>query len=178
MAYKGTTATHGRGRGLVVATGMATELGKVAGLLDRDTDRSTPLQLRLAAFGKRLALAVLAICVVIFLVGVMRGEAPVLMILTAVSLAVAAIPEALPAVVTILLALGARRMVRQRADPPPAGGRNAGLGHLHLLRQDRHPDAEPHAGRGRFFDGEACRMEPGRPRAASSGTVARGSLVQ
>src|SRR5512133_234924 len=115
MAFKGTTATHGRGRGLVVATGMATELGKVAGLLDRDTDRSTPLQLRLAAFGKRLALAVIAICAVIFLVGVMRGEAPVLMILTAVSLAVAAIPEALPAVVTVLLALGARRMVSLNA---------------------------------------------------------------
>ncbi len=115
MAFKGTTATHGRGRGLVVATGMATELGKVAGLLDRDTDRSTPLQRRLAAFGKRLALAVMAICVVIFLVGVLRGEDPVLMILTAVSLAVAAIPEALPAVVTVLLALGARHMVSLNA---------------------------------------------------------------
>lgn len=115
MAFKGTTATHGRARGLVVATGMATELGKVAGLLDRDSDRSTPLQRRLAAFGKRLALAVIAICVVIFLVGVLRGEDPMLMILTAVSLAVAAIPEALPAVVTVLLALGARRMVSLNA---------------------------------------------------------------
>ena len=115
MAFKGTTATHGRGRGLVVATGMATELGKVAGLLDRDVDRSTPLQLRLAAFGKRLALVVVAICAVIFLAGVLRGEAPVLMLLTALSLAVAAIPEALPAVVTVLLALGARRMVAQNA---------------------------------------------------------------
>ncbi len=111
MAFKGTTATHGRGSGLVVATGTATELGKVAGLLDQNTTRSTPLQLRLAAFGKRVALAVLAICAVIFAVGVLRGEAPLLMMLTAISLAVAAIPEALPAVVTVLLALGARRLV-------------------------------------------------------------------
>ncbi|WP_342132954.1 cation-translocating P-type ATPase [Hydrogenophaga sp. OTU3427] len=114
MAFKGTTATHGRARGLVVATGMVTELGRVAQLLDQD-ERSTPLQRRLAAFGQRLALAVLAICAVIFGVGVLRGESPLLMALTAISLAVAAIPEALPAVVTVLLALGARRMVSVHA---------------------------------------------------------------
>ena len=78
MAFKGTTATHGRGRGLVVATGMATELGKVAGLLKQDSQRSTPLQLRLAAFGKRVAIAVLVICVLVFGLGVLRGEAPLL----------------------------------------------------------------------------------------------------
>ncbi len=114
MAFKGTTATHGRGRGLVVAIGTDTELGKVARLLDSE-DRSTPLQRRLAAFGKRLALGVIGICAVIFVVGVLRGEAMLLMALTAISLAVAAIPEALPAVVTVLLALGARRMVAVNA---------------------------------------------------------------
>jgi Ca2+-transporting ATPase len=115
MAFKGTTATHGRGRGLVVATGRATELGKVAELLGQDLDRSTPLQKRLALFGKRLALVILGICGVIFSVGVLRGEPILQMVLVAVSLAVAAIPEALPAVVTVLLALGARQMVSVKA---------------------------------------------------------------
>jgi len=114
MVFKGTTVSLGRARGLVLATGMATELGKVAQLLDQD-DRSTPLQNRLAAFSKRLALVVIGICVIIFAAGVWRGEAPLLMALTAISLAVAAIPEALPAVVTVLLALGAKRMVAVHA---------------------------------------------------------------
>ncbi len=114
MAFKGTTATLGRGRGLVVATGSNTELGKVAQLLDPE-DRSTPLQRRLAIFGKRLALVVIGICVVIFVAGIWRGEQALLMALTAISLAVAAIPEALPAVVSVLLALGARRMVAVNA---------------------------------------------------------------
>jgi Ca2+-transporting ATPase len=110
MAYKGTTVTYGRGRGIAVATGMATELGKVAELLDAGLDTQTPLQQRLAQFGKWLALVILAICAVIFAAGLLRGEPAVLMFLTAVSLAVAAIPEALPATVTIALAFGARKM--------------------------------------------------------------------
>jgi len=115
MAFKGTLVTHGRAAGLVVATGPHTELGRVAGLLRDTGERSTPLQQRLAAFGKRLSLAVLGICALIFAIGVLRGEAVLLMALTAISLAVAAIPEALPAVVTVLLALGARRMVKVNA---------------------------------------------------------------
>ena len=115
MAFKGTTVAHGRGRGLVMATGLNTELGKVAGMIQQDVEVITPLQQRLSVFGKRVALVVMALCGVIFTVGVLRGEAPVTMLLLAVGLAVAAIPEALPAVVTVLLALGARRLVGFKA---------------------------------------------------------------
>jgi len=115
VAHKGTIVTNGRARGIAVATGMETELGRIAQLLEDGGDSKTPLQKRLARFGARLAIVVLGICAIVFAAGVLRGEPVLLMLLTAVTLAVAAIPEALPAVVTISLALGARKMVRENA---------------------------------------------------------------
>ncbi len=115
LTYKGTVVSYGRGRGLVVATGMDTELGKIATLLRATEDARTPLQKRLERFGRVIAIGVLVLCAVLFFVGVLRGEPVALMALTAIALAVAAIPEALPAVVTVALAFGARRMSAENA---------------------------------------------------------------
>lgn len=115
MSFKGTIVTYGRSLGVVVETGMQTQIGQIAGMLQSEKEVKTPLQKRLAAFGKKLAIIILALCAIFFIAGILRGEAPLLMLLTAISLAVAAIPEALPAVITISLAIGARRLVKKNA---------------------------------------------------------------
>lgn len=114
MGFKGTFITNGRACAYVVATGPKTELGRIAEMIQTE-ETSTPLQKRLAAFGKRLSVLILIICTVIFLIGWLRGEELLTMMLTSISLAVAAIPEALPALVTIALAFGAKRLIKSHA---------------------------------------------------------------
>lgn len=114
-AFRSTLVTRGRARCVVVATGMATEIGEIAELLSTADMLKSPLQQRLAVFSKRLAVVILAICTLIFISGLLRGEPAMLMLLTAVSLAVAAIPEALPAVISISLAIGAHKMGKNKA---------------------------------------------------------------
>lgn len=114
LAYKATMITVGRGKGLVVATGMNTEIGKIASLLQVG-DPTTPLQKRMTDFGKKLSYIILLICALLFGIGLLRGEEPMKMLLLSISLAVAAIPEALPALITVALARGANRMVKKNA---------------------------------------------------------------
>jgi len=115
LLHKGTFVTRGRAVGVVVATGMGTEFGRIAALLRDVRAAQTPLQIRLARLGRNLAVLVIVACAIVFATGVLRGEPWLPMLMTALSLAVAAIPEALPAVVTISLALGARRLVARQA---------------------------------------------------------------
>lgn len=115
MVFKGTIVTFGRGRALVTGTGMDTELGRIAGLLQTGPEEKTPLQKRLDSFGKQIGLLAIGVCLFIFLVGILRGNRFYEMFLVAVSLAVAAIPEGLPAIITIVLALGVQRMAGQKA---------------------------------------------------------------
>lgn len=115
MAYKSTLVTNGRGLGVVVATGMKTEIGKIASMLQED-EMSTPLQRRMSTFGKYLSIIILGICALLFLSGwLIQGQEPLDMLLVSISLAVAAIPEALPALITITLAQGAGALVRKNA---------------------------------------------------------------
>lgn len=113
--YMGTIVTYGRGKFIVTATGMDTEMGKVAGLIESETDTKTPLQLKLEELSKYLGTGALMICAIIFGIGVLEKRPAFEMFMTAVSLAVAAIPEGLPAIVTITLAIGVQKMIKKNA---------------------------------------------------------------
>ncbi len=115
MVYSGCSVTYGRAKAIVVSTGMNTEMGKIAQLLNKETEELTPLQQKLNQLGKYLGILAIVACVIIFVVGILKGETVMDMVMTSISLAVAAIPEGLTAVVTIVLALGIQRMVKQNA---------------------------------------------------------------
>jgi Ca2+-transporting ATPase len=115
MLFMGTTAVYGRGTAVVVKTGMDTELGRIAEMIQTLEEDQTPLQKRMDKMGKTLAVVALGIVAVVFTLGLLRGENASEMFLTAVAMAVAAVPEGLPAVVAIALALGAQRMLKRQA---------------------------------------------------------------
>ncbi len=115
MAFSSSLVTYGRAKGIVTETGMETEVGKIAEMINETEDNITPLQIKLNNLGKVLGVAVVVICIVIFAIGSMYGKEPVHMFMTAVSLAVAAIPEGLAAISTIVLAIGVQRMVKKNA---------------------------------------------------------------
>ncbi|HHY38412.1 MAG TPA: cation-translocating P-type ATPase [Clostridia bacterium] len=115
MVFMGTKVTRGRGRAIVVATGMDTQIGRIAGMIKSSDKESTPLEKRLEGLGRAIVAGCLAICAAVAVAGYLRGEEPLTMFFTGVSLAVAAIPEGLPAIVTVALALGVQRMSRNNA---------------------------------------------------------------
>ena len=115
MIFSGCSVTYGTAVAVVTATGMKTEMGKIAGLLDNETEGQTPLQKKLAQLGKYLGIVALAACAVIFVVGLANGIPVLEIFMTAVSLAVSAIPEGLPAIVTIVLSIGVQKMVKRNA---------------------------------------------------------------
>jgi Ca2+-transporting ATPase len=115
MVFMGTAAVYGRGTAIVTATGMATEFGQIAGMLQDVKTERTPLQINLDRMGKRIAIVGLSLCFILAVMGVFRGHEVLEMFVWGIALAVAAVPEALPAVVVISLALGVRRMVKRHA---------------------------------------------------------------
>lgn len=115
LGFSSSTVTYGRGKGVVIATGMQTEVGKIASMIQSVPEFQTPLQHKLEQLGKNLGIAALLICALIFVVGILYGNSPIEMFMIAVSLAAAAIPEGLPVVSTIVLAVGVQRLAKRNA---------------------------------------------------------------
>lgn len=152
MVYMGSTVVYGRGKAVVTGTGMNTEMGKIAKALSQAKEEATPLQLKLNQLSKILTVLVIGICAVIFAVGLLRagisGDTILSTFMVAVSLAVAAIPEGLAAVVTIVLSIGVTNMSKKRDHPEADGRRNAGMHTDYLFGQNRNSDPEQNDGRG------------------------------
>ena len=144
MAYSGTLVVQGTATGVVVATGNSTELGRINALLNQTTQLETPLTRQLARVTTGITVAVVVVVAVLIAFGIWIKDAPVgESLMVAVSLAVAAIPEGLPAVITICLAIGVRRMADTACCcPSSSGGGDTGVHNGHLLGQDRHPDPQ------------------------------------
>ena len=197
MCYMGSTVVYGRGRAVITATGMDTEMGKIAGVLAQTEQDETPLQRKLTQLGTTLSKLVVAICVFIFIFDlVVAGDYSLTSVLStfmvAVSLAVAAIPEGLATVVTVVLSIGVTNMSkRQRRDPAADRGGDAGLHPGHLLRQDRYPDPEQNDGGGAHGAAAAAgrrhdavqrrhsggRRRPGRAYRGGAGELCRGQRL-
>ena len=162
MAFSGTTVTSGQGQGVVVATGDATQIGLISGLLSQVQTLTTPLVEQMAVFAKWLTLFILVVAGLILAFGyfVLHHDFAELF-MAVVGLSVAAIPEGLPAVLTITLAVGVQSMARRNAIVRTASGdRDPGLGIRHLFGQDRYPDQERNE---RCLDGH-CQGAPDGPR--------------
>ena len=142
MVFMNTVVTRGRIEAVVTATGMTTEMGRLAGLLAATAEGQTPLQMQLDSLGKRLALIASIVVGLMFVFGLMRGDPLVQTAMTAIALAVAAIPEGLPAVVTVTLALGMHRMAKRNAIEETGRRGDPGVHDGDLLGQDRHADTQ------------------------------------
>jgi Ca2+-transporting ATPase len=144
MAFSGTSVATGYGAGVVVATGLRTEIGHISRLLVEVQPLATPLLRKMQAFGRRLTMAILALAAATFAIGVLlRGYPAKEMVLASVGLAVAAIPEGLPAILTIILAIGVQRMARRNALIRPSACRgDPGCRNRYLLGQNRYTDAQ------------------------------------
>ena len=179
MVFSGTAATYGHGTAVVTATGMRTEMGRIAGLLKETHDEATPLQRELDRTGKLLGIVVVVIAIVmiatIIIVEDVRGLSAIFdVLILGVALAVAAVPEGLPAVVTAVLSIGVQRMARRQRDrAAPGRGRDARFGQRDRLRQDRHADEERDDRAGRRDRERARHVRGLRIRADGRGAAGR-----
>jgi len=135
MAFMGTLVNYGRGKGVVVSTGHSTEIGKIAGMI-QEREEPTPLQIKLQHFGKQIGLVVIIITLILFVLGILKEEEPFIMFMTAMSLAISAVPEGLPAVITLTLALGIQRMSKRNSVIKRLGAAEA-LGSTTVIAADK-----------------------------------------